>query len=121
MTPAYIAFHAGERPDAVAVVNDGRAITYADFWRDIRKITRALREFELPRAAKVLIDCDDVYTHWLLRFAFERIGVITATTSPRQDSASLSFLRNFDLVLSERDFRAETAGRRHRMTAQWLQ
>ncbi|HYC14416.1 MAG TPA: class I adenylate-forming enzyme family protein [Stellaceae bacterium] len=121
MTPAYIAFHAGGRPDAVAIVNDGREITYADFWRDIRKFTAGLRDFGLPRGAKVLIDCDDVYNHWLLRFAFERLGVITATTSPRQDSASLSFLRNFDLVLSERDFRAEGARRRHRMTAQWLQ
>jgi 2,3-dihydroxybenzoate-AMP ligase len=121
MTADYIAFHASERPGAVAVINDGREITYAEFARDIRKFTRALREFGLPRGASVTIDCDDTYSHWLLRFAFERLGVVTATLNLREKPASQSFLRDFDLVLSGKDMRAESAGRHHPVTAPWLQ
>jgi len=109
MTADYIAFHAAERPSAVAVVDDGREITYADFWRNIRKFTAALREFDLPRGAKVMIDCDDVYSHWLLRFAFERHGVATATSIVQEKPASPLFLQDFDFVLSDKDIRAESA------------
>jgi len=120
MTADYIAFHAAERPDALAVVNDGREITFAQFSRDIRKFTAALREFELPRGARALIDCEDVYAHWLLRFAFERLGVVTATSSLPQDPASLPFLRSFALLLSEKDSPPEIAAHQYRITPQWL-
>ena len=42
------AFHAAERPNSVAFVIDGREISYSEFACDIRKLARALREFELP-------------------------------------------------------------------------
>jgi non-ribosomal peptide synthetase component E (peptide arylation enzyme) len=64
MTTDYIAFHAAECLDAVAVIIDGREITCAHCARDIRRLTRALREFELPRGAKALIDVADVTTAW---------------------------------------------------------
>ena len=73
MTTDYIAFHAAERPSAVAIVVNGREISYAEFARDLRKMTRALREFALPRGAFVAIGVDDIYLRWLLRFAFERL------------------------------------------------
>lgn len=121
MTADHIAFHAAERPGGVAVINDGHEITFADFSRDIRKFTAALRKFELPRGARVAIDCDDIYFHWLLRFAFERLGVVTATFDPQEKPASRLFLREFDLVLSEKDIGAESAGRHYPVTAQWMQ
>jgi non-ribosomal peptide synthetase component E (peptide arylation enzyme) len=89
MTAEYIAFHAAERPDAIALINNGREITYAEFSQDIRKFRRALREFGLQRGARVLIDCDDVYFNWLLRISFEQLCVVTAALDlPESPSSS---------------------------------
>ena len=116
MTADYIAFHAAERPNAVAFFNNGREISYAEFARDIRKLTRALREFELPRGAKVVIDVGDVYFCWLLRLAFERLCVVTAFYPIRERT----FLGDFDLALSDKKFRAESAKRQCETTPEWL-
>ncbi len=118
MTTDYIAFHAAERPDAVALVINGRQISYAEFARDIRKLTRALLEFELPRGAKVVIDVGDVYFRWLLRLAFERLCVVTFTGLER--SSSRLFLGDFDLVLSEKKFPPESVRRQCETTPEWL-
>ena len=66
MTMDYIAFHAAERLDAVAFIIAGREISCAHCARDIRKLTRALREFDLPRGAKVRIDIADETPAWRL-------------------------------------------------------
>ena len=51
MTSSFIAFHAAERPDAIAIIDNGREITYSAFASDIRKCVDALRAFGLmPRA-----------------------------------------------------------------------
>jgi len=115
MTSDYMAFHAAERPGAVAFVINGREISYAEFARDIRKLTRALREFELPCGAKVVINVGDVYLRWVLRLAFERLCVVTFT-----GPVPPPFLVDFDLVLSEKQFRAESVRRQFETTPEWL-
>lgn len=121
MTADYIAFHAAERPSAVALVSNGRPITYAEFSRDIRKFTQALREFEFPRGAKAAIECDDVYFHWLLRIAFEQLGVVTASFVAQRNPGPMPFLRDFDFVLSGTEIRTESLRRHQPITPQWLQ
>jgi len=120
VTARYIAFHAAERPDAIAIVNNGRGITYPELSRDIRKFTRALRAFGLPRGSKAVIDCDDAYFNWLLRLAFEELGVVTAALKLAGKPETLSFLRDSDLVLSEKSPPPEIARRHHATTPQWL-
>ena len=121
MTADHIAFHAAERPDAIALVDNGRALTYAEFSRDIRKFTRAVHEFGLPRGATLAIDCDDNYFNWLLRLACEELGLVTATFIVPEGRGSQLLLRDFDLVLSGKDIPADSAKRHHRITSQWLQ
>ena len=77
MTTEYIDFHAAARPRAAALIINGQAISYSQFARDIRKFTRALRQFELRPGARVAVDVQDIYCHWLLRLAFERLSVVT--------------------------------------------
>jgi len=120
MTAEYVAFHATERPHAVAIIDNGREITYSEFSRDIRKFTRALREFELPRGAKVAIGCEDTYSHWLIRIAFENLCVVTEPFLVPESPSSSSHLRDLDLVLSEKTFRTEQIGRQHAITPEWL-
>jgi acyl-coenzyme A synthetase/AMP-(fatty) acid ligase len=120
MTADHVAFHAANRPDAVAIVNNGHEITYGDFSRDIQKFRRALREFELPPGAKIAIDCGDFYFNWLLRLASEELSLVTMTFSTLENPSSLSLLREFDLVLSESARGAEGGGRYHPITPEWL-
>src|SRR5580704_11512118 len=119
MTTDYIAFHAAERPSAVAIVVNGREISYAAFARDLRKMTRALREFALPRGAYVAIGVNDIYSRWLLRLAFERLCVVTFAGLHRLRPLQLP--RGFDLVVAEKKFLGESDRRQHALTPEWLQ
>jgi 2,3-dihydroxybenzoate-AMP ligase len=120
VTAEYIVFHAIERPDAVAIVNNGRDITYAEFARDIRKVTHALRALDLPRGSKAAIDVDDAYFNWLLRLAFEQLRVITATVELPDKPGGLSHVRDFNIVLTGKSFPAGTAPRLHPTTTELL-
>ena len=123
MTAAYIAFHAAQRPDGVALIDNGHAITYAEFSRDIRKFTRALREFDLSYGAPVAVVCENVYIHWLLRLACEELGLVTASLLPEQ--ANLlgldPSLGEFDLVLSDKMVDGKGIARHHLINPQWLE
>ena len=102
MTVDAIAYHALTRPEAVALIHDGRRFTYADFYRDIRRFLRGLREFGLSPGDSAAVGCADFYTHWLLLIAFERLGVATASLALHEDPPSASrLLASMDLVLGE--------------------
>lgn len=120
MTDDYIAYHAIERPDAVALVDHGRAVAFAAFSRDIRRLTRALGKLDVPRGGSVALGCDELYTQWLLLLAFERLGIATASFGAREGTASAPLLESVDLVLSEPHFPAAGARRRHAITREWL-
>jgi 2,3-dihydroxybenzoate-AMP ligase len=116
-----IAFYAAERPEALALVNGQRAISYAEFNCDIGKFTAALREFGLPRGSTVAVGCDDFYTHWLLLLAFERLNVATASFDKMESPAAYrEFLAGVDLVLSEGHFSIAGATRHHPITEAWV-
>jgi len=119
MTAKYIAFHAAERPDAVAVIYGGREISYGRFHRDIASVTSAAREFGVARGRAVAIGCDDYYFHWLLLLAFERLGAATASLGANETDAPL--LAHVDLVLSESDLPPASAPRQHRITPAWIE
>ena len=119
MTAAYIAFHAAERPDAIAIVRNGRGITFSEFARDIRKFQHALRALGLPPGSMAAIDCDDPYFNWLLRLAFEQLCVVTATVGRHDNPDAPSLARGFDIVLAGDGFPVG-AVRHHPTTSAWL-
>ena len=120
MTADYVAFHAATRPDAVAIIHNGREISYGAFARDIRKFVGALREFGLMPGASVAINCDDFYFDWLLRLACEELSLVTARFSTLNRPVVLSPLREFDLVLSPSATAAGNPRRHHAATPEWL-
>ena len=121
-TTEYLALHASQRPDAVALIERGRSISYAEFSRDIGKFTVALRELGLPPGSTVAVGCRSTYTHWLLLLAFEQLNVATASFDPRESpEASADLLASIDLVLSDTDYRHVVVKRQMPITPAWLQ
>src|SRR5690348_5305873 len=101
LTSEFIAFHAAERPNAIALANNGREVTYHEFARAIPKVTRALGEFGLRRGARVAVACEDAYSHWLLRIGFEQLGVVAASFPTSAPPRSWPFVQDFELILSD--------------------
>lgn len=121
MTRGYIAFHAAERPDAVAIIDNGRSITYAELARDIRRVTYALRALGLPRGTKAAIDRGNPYFDWLLRLAFEKLRVITVMVGLPETPDALTLVPDFDIVLSHKSLPAGGAIRTHSFPTAWMQ
>lgn len=119
MTADFIAFHAAERPDAVAFIQDGRTIGYAELSRDVRALTRALRALGLARGNTVAVGCDHIYAHWVLLLACEELCVASASFQSTEGSGCAPLLASVDLVLAEPHFPTEGARRHHAITQEW--
>ncbi|HKX09704.1 MAG TPA: long-chain fatty acid--CoA ligase [Stellaceae bacterium] len=120
MTADYIAFHATSRPDAVALVDRGRAINFATFDRDLRNLIPAVSALGVPKGGSVAVGCDDLYTHWLLLLAFEELGIAAVSFYSFEGEGASFTLGGVDLVLTEPHFVALAGFRQHAITREWL-
>jgi len=120
MTADYIGFHAAERPEAVALVDRGREITYTQFRRDLGRFVHAMAELGLERGRSVAVAWGDLYPHWLLLMACERLGLATATFHMNEGTAGAGLLETVDLVLSEVRPSGVAAERHRALTPEWL-
>src|SRR5579859_4226949 len=119
MTVEYLRYYAVERPDAIALVADGRAVTYGEFGRDLWKFARALQEFGLKRGCSIAIGCDDFYVHWLLILACEYLGLVTASFQAKEGRAAQPLLESVDLVLAEAHY-PPGGWNTHIITSDWI-
>ena len=87
-TVAYIAYHAAQRPDDLAIIASGQEITYVAFYRDIGKMVTALRGFGLEYGNTVGIEIPQRYLHLVTMQACEALGV--ASFSYIQDEMAAS-------------------------------
>jgi 2,3-dihydroxybenzoate-AMP ligase len=120
MTADYIAFHATERPDSVALVDRGRTVTFAAFDRDLRRLTRAVADLGVMKGGSVAVGADDLYTHWLLLLAFERLGIAAVSLHSSEGGAALGKVSDLDLVLTAPNFARVVGARHHPITPDWL-
>lgn len=116
----HIAYHATERPNAAAIISDGRVVTYGEFCRDIPKFAAALHALGLRSGNSVAIGCDDFYVNCLLLLACERIGVATASLQTREAPSARTLLAQVDLDLSDQEYPRGAAKRQHTITPEWL-
>ncbi len=121
MSVDYVTFHAMERPDAAALIDNGRRFTYAQFDRDIRKLIPALCELGIAKGTRIGLGCSDLYLTWALLLALERLGAVTLLLHPKESQMGQKLIASLDLVLSEWDFPAGVARRRHAITPAWLE
>src|SRR5690349_15580790 len=121
MTADYVAFHAAERAESIAVVSDGRSTTYAELDRDLRKFAAGIYELGVRPGGAVAIECDDLRVTLLLMLACDRLGVATASIASREGPSALRLLARMDLLLSERAFPTGAARRHQAITPTWVQ
>ncbi|HKX10164.1 MAG TPA: class I adenylate-forming enzyme family protein [Stellaceae bacterium] len=123
MTLDYIEFHAAERPDAVAFVDNGGAITYRHFGRDVRKMITALQEFGLTRGAWVGVGVGNAhqYLHWVILLALDRLGIATVSLFPKEAPEAYRILDRLSLVISEWEYPGAPIKRHHAITPAWLE
>jgi len=118
-TTDYLEFNALHRPTTTALINNGLHVTYAEFYRDVMRFTRAVQDLQLPRGSSVAIESDNFYLHWSLLLACENLGLATASflSGEPQNSQLLAYV---DLVLCRSDISASSARRIHRLSDAWL-
>ncbi|HXP75642.1 MAG TPA: class I adenylate-forming enzyme family protein [Stellaceae bacterium] len=121
MTADYVAYHAAERPDAVAMIHHGRAVSYAGFCGDIRKVARAVSALGVRSGGSVAVGTDDLYAHWLLLLACEQLGIAAASYLSGEGPICTPLLASVDLVLAAPDFPTTGARRCHPLTQPWIQ
>jgi fatty-acyl-CoA synthase len=121
MTIAAITSHAVERPNAVAVINNGIAITYAELARAVGSVGQALGELGLRPGHSVAIECRDQYLHLLLLLGCERAGVVSGSVIATELEQPLQLLSQVDLAITEHPERAVGARKVHAVTKSWVE
>src|SRR5579872_1910713 len=116
MTVDPIAARAAERPEAVAVIHNGRAVSFVEFSADIRKAMRAVQGLGVRRGGSIAVGTDDLYLHWLLLLASERLGIGAASFLASEHGGSTALLESVDVVLAEPSFPREGSRRWHPIT-----
>ena len=75
----WISYWAKRNPSNVAVVLPQGAIGYADFDAHINKFAARLQALGIPPGSRVAVHVADVYVHWLLLRALDRLGLASAS------------------------------------------
>ncbi|HKX07080.1 MAG TPA: class I adenylate-forming enzyme family protein [Stellaceae bacterium] len=123
MTADYVAYHAAERPAALAVLHNGRALSFVELDRDIRRAMDALGALGVRPGGSVAVSTDDLYLHWLLLLACERLGIAAASVGPGE--ASLRELDHLwasvDMVLTAPDIVVAGTRRYQALTPSWIE
>src|SRR5262249_12057418 len=119
-TADYVSFHAAGRPDATALVENGRAISYAEMRGDLARFTLAVGELGIERGAKVAISCESAYLHWLLLAACARLSIATASFGRNEGAFATELLSGMDLVMAEPGSEIAGAQRSHAISPEWV-
>lgn len=121
-TAGFLEFQAAHRPDAIALLVNGRRVTFARFHRDLQKFTVALAAIGLPRGSLVAIACDQFYIHWQLLLAWESLGVATASFGMLESPKDLSpLLGRSQLVMSTHELPERVSARYHKLSMDWIE
>jgi acyl-CoA synthetase (AMP-forming)/AMP-acid ligase II len=118
LTLGKIEQHARRRPQAPAVLHEGREITYEVLARDVRCCIHALRGCGVSRGERVGIGCSDSYRHWLLLLALEQLGAVNASLAVPESFAAL--LGSCDRVISEQAFAPGAVRQPFLLTGEWF-
>src|SRR5690242_17376216 len=117
----FVAFHAVERPNAVALLDNGRAISYAEMSRDLAKFVSAIQGLGVERGGQIAVGCESAYIHWLLLAACEHLGIATASYDKSERGAAALLLSGMDLVVADPSYDTTGARRSHVITSEWIE
>jgi len=120
MTVDHVARQAVERPDATAVVHDGRVVSYPEFHRDIREVMAALGALGLAPGYSVAVGTENLYLHWLLLLACEGLGIGAASFLRGEAPSCGALLASVNLVMAAPGTSTAGARRTHGLTPSWI-
>lgn len=78
MFDEFISFQARLRPEALALIMPARAVTFADFDRDITRVAAALGDMRVEPDEAVAVAIADGYCQWLMMLALARRRIASA-------------------------------------------
>lgn len=118
-TVEWLARHAAERPEAPALLLDGRRIGFGAFHAALCGTIRFLRGLGLSPGAVAVLDCDDPFEHWLLALGCETLGVATASLDGRARQSYGHLLRLADILISTASVPLRGCRRVERLAPGW--
>jgi acyl-coenzyme A synthetase/AMP-(fatty) acid ligase len=121
---AYVRLHARRRPDYIAVLRDGDAITYARLERDVAAMTEALAalgpDLDLAQGASVALNHHDLYVHLLMLTALDSLGVVFGSFRADEGVECHPLLANVDMVIAPVAIASPPCRRMFMVTPAWL-
>ncbi|MDB5873250.1 MAG: long-chain fatty acid--CoA ligase [Ramlibacter sp.] len=78
-----ILYQSRQNPHAIAVVASAVNLSYGEFCAHIEKVTRYVHHAGIPAGSRVMIFVDNLYLHWLLTIALSRLGLVSASGTPK--------------------------------------
>ena len=117
---ACVRLHARRRPAHVAVLRGDAPVTYAALDRDLAAMAEALAGFGLAPGQVAAISHRDPYIQLLLIFAFDGLGVATASFRPDEGPECNPLLAATDLVVAMRVPEGAVCRRLFLITDDWL-
>ena len=127
ITLHHIAYHAVRVPDNIAVIDQGKAFSYAVFYRDICKMIIALRVFKFEPGQSVAIEFLPVHTqlgsfylHRVTLLAMEASGVATMSYIEDEARCLKEVPETLDWVMTFSGKAPLNAEKTHVMDKKWL-
>ena len=116
---ADIARHAQERPDAIAVTDGARDVSYFRFAKDIEMVSRRLFSMQLPAISLVAISVQQPYLHWLVLIGLWRIGIASFSVDRGSETLKFNYF-NANILITDHDLASEFQAPRIRVGDDWL-
>ncbi|MDA0231014.1 MAG: class I adenylate-forming enzyme family protein [Proteobacteria bacterium] len=116
----YISHNAELNPSDIAVIDNHRNVTYAEFNRHLHQFVDVARRLELENGATVAIEWTSLYPHWLLMLAFETLGIVTFTYTRAGAVDHGKMLAAVDLVICSQDHVPPNAKRAQIISRGWF-
>ena len=111
--------HARVRPDAVAVADAAREISYAQFVADIDRVARRMNTYGLAPGSRAVLFFATSYLHWLAVIAMWRLGIISVSVYNLGEPGLLQLL-NANVLVTERTGLKAEGGSVIAMGEDWL-
>lgn len=113
-----IPFHAGQTPQAIAMVRAGDSFGFARMAADIARCANWLAGLELPSGGRALLHIPDPYVHWIVTLGLEQHGLVSADSAGAlaNDAAGLRAEVVFTSQAPDRPLAVPT----HRIDQGWL-
>jgi len=118
-TSQYLAQHARQRPDAVALIREDVRVTYRQLADLVVQYTKALQDIPIASGMLVGIECQNRLTHLLLMWACANLGAPTVSLVRAELGPDNRIVRRCDFVFTAAP-ELPAGSRGQVITQQWL-